>query len=866
MKSFRGSLSQRLGEQARDTALYALDVAQDPQLYLDRGWEASRRYFFSVIFIAIVLSKCFHILVHLKSLTVVSFLVWGLTFFLVDFLLILIACALARSFRYPLWRYLAAFSTAIWSLYTASMISANISYYVHVGNEIHWRNVNNFHHDKPTAWTVLTALGLGILIDVMIYTAAYYATPHLFRITDAFLDIWVSLLPAKYRCTRRKEQKLPDPEIYEQIAIDDYDENHESAGLLETPEDQPQTSALPSSDRKSTSMLKRGIVIACSVVYLLLRFARPTDATYAFLSATLPLAPFKGLIYRPNQGCVTDLPGDFSWLEDKTALDDFPNFDWLRTDDSLNGFVEWSPFKINHTEHFQTHYNPAKDPLHNINLQNEILEPLREVLKNGTVKIKHVILIKLESNRQDVFPFRSDSYIMKHIKESYEDGQIPQKVLDRLATLTPMAQRFTGFDNKFETEAERPEPYGGISAKNAYTSGTYTMKSLTGTICGLNPIAVFNNLEYYHDMYQPCLPHIFNALSAQPNRTTETEDWMSWPWHTMWMQSHYGTWDKQYMLTPAMGFTEVMDKERLEEFNDKYLPEEKHDHDYPDKTLNGYLRDVITAAKEKKRRLFLTHLTHNTHTPYYVPGEYEEFFGNGAGWNDKINKYLNTIVYQDEWLADIMEILNENDMADETLLVMAGDHGLSLPNDGGVTANHDPHVGSFHVPLFFSHPKLPQIEVDSAVLSTQILPTILDLLIESSSIDEHDTKIVKDLLSMYEGQSMIRDLIPEQDGKREWHFSTMNPGGTWVSMRAAEQPYRLVVPLIADAPWRFTDVIADPFELRPEEDLNIVDLHDIVQTRYGPVAAKWLSEAAHVSQWWIAENHKRWGYNATLEA
>lgn len=553
------------------------------------------------------------------------------------------------------------------------MISANISYYVHVGNEIHWRNVNNFHHDKPTAWTVLTALGLGILIDVMIYTAAYYATPHLFRITDAFLDIWVSLLPAKYRCTRRKEQKLPDPEIYEQIAIDDYDENHESAGLLETPEDQPQTSALPSSDRKSTSMLKRGIVIACSVVYLLLRFARPTDATYAFLSATLPLAPFKGLIYRPNQGCVTDLPGDFSWLEDKTALDDFPNFDWLRTDDSLNGFVEWSPFKINHTEHFQTHYNPAKDPLHNINLQNEILEPLREVLKNGTVKIKHVILIKLESNRQDVFPFRSDSYIMKHIKESYEDGQIPQKVLDRLATLTPMAQRFTGFDNKFETEAERPEPYGGISAKNAYTSGTYTMKSLTGTICGLNPIAVFNNLEYYHDMYQPCLPHIFNALSAQPNRTTETEDWMSWPWHTMWMQSHYGTWDKQYMLTPAMGFTEVMDKERLEEFNDKYLPEEKHDHDYPDKTLNGYLRDVITAAKEKKRRLFLTHLTHNTHTPYYVPGEYEEFFGNGAGWNDKINKYLNTIVYQDEWLADIMEILNENDMADETLLVMAGD-------------------------------------------------------------------------------------------------------------------------------------------------------------------------------------------------
>lgn len=81
---------------------------------MDRGWEASRRYFFSVIFIAIIVSKCFHILVHLKSLTVLSFLFWGLSFFLVDFVLILVACALARSFRYPLWRYLAAFATVLW--------------------------------------------------------------------------------------------------------------------------------------------------------------------------------------------------------------------------------------------------------------------------------------------------------------------------------------------------------------------------------------------------------------------------------------------------------------------------------------------------------------------------------------------------------------------------------------------------------------------------------------------------------------------------------------------------------------------------------------------------------------------------------
>lgn len=80
-------------------------------------------------------------------------------------------------------------------------------------------------------------------------------------------------------------------------------------------------------------------------------------------------------------------------------------------------------------------------------------------------------------------------------------------------------------------------------------------------------------------------------------------------------------------------------------------------------------------------------------------------------------------------------------------------------------------------------------------------------------------------------------------------------------MRAAAQPYRLVVPLISDAPWRFTNVVTDPFELEPEEDMDITALFEVVQTRHGPDAAKWLSEAAHISQWWIAENHRRWKFS-----
>ncbi|CAI7613677.1 unnamed protein product [Penicillium glandicola] len=860
----QGDLPQRLRGKLGSAAIFALKVARSPQDHLDRGWEASRAYLFSVIFISLLLSKAFHIYVHLNVLTALSLLAWGPTFFFLDVLLILGARSLARSYEWRTTRDVAAIFTALFSLYTSSMISANISFYIHKGVEIHWRISSGFYHDKPAATLVLSALFVAILLEASILVGAFYATPYLSRATGAFLKIWGVVLSATFRYFRSKRQSLPHPDTYERIAIDDFDvddDNSDSVSLLDAPQAPPV--------QKSRALLKSAIVVSCSAILLFVRVIRPRNMVYSFLSASLPLAPFGGIRFGSSQRGVAALPGDFSWLEGKTALDTFPTFDWLHTGDSATAFPDWSPFHINHTgstatkDHVYEHYNPMKDPLHIPNLQNDTLESIRDVLHSGDMKIKHIIVIKLESNRQDVFPFRSDSYIMEHIKNSY-NGKIPDEVMDRLANLTPTAQRLTGFETGFNENKNRPEPYGGLSAKKAYTAGTYTMKSITGTMCGVSPIAVQNNLEYKHDIYQPCLPHIFHALNQQSDITNQTEDWTSWPWHSMWMQSHYGTWDHQEQLTPHMGFKDITTKESINEGGAIYIPEETEEEEkygHPDHTLKNYMRDAFAEAKKNNTRLFIGHLTHNTHTPWFKPGNYSEMFGNGAGWNEQLNRYLNTVKYQDDWLATILEILEEAGVADETLLVMAGDHGLSLPNDGGITANHDPHVGSFHVPLLMAHPKLPSVEISNAILSTQMLPSILDILIETSSINEQSAHILKDLLPLYEGQSLLRPLIDEQGKKQEWHFSTMNPGGTWVSMRSAAKPYRLVVPLIPDAPWRFTDVVADPLEFNPEEDTDIVSLFDLVQTRYGPKAAGWLSTAAHVSQWWIEENHRRWKYS-----
>lgn len=98
-----------LSEKYRPSVLFTIS----PQSYIDRGWAASRKFLFSVIFVSLVLSKIFHICVHLRSLTASSLLAWGSTFFLVDILLILIARGLTRLFEWRTCRDVAALLTVL---------------------------------------------------------------------------------------------------------------------------------------------------------------------------------------------------------------------------------------------------------------------------------------------------------------------------------------------------------------------------------------------------------------------------------------------------------------------------------------------------------------------------------------------------------------------------------------------------------------------------------------------------------------------------------------------------------------------------------------------------------------------------------
>jgi hypothetical protein len=165
-----------------------------------------------------------------------------------------------------------------------------------------------------------------------------------------------------------------------------------------------------------------------------------------------------------------------------------------------------------------------------------------------------------------------------------------------------------------------------------------------------------------------------------------------------------------------------------------------------------------------------------------------------------------------------------------------------------------------------AHPKLPPIEIDSPVISSQILPSIIDLLIESASLSEDSTKAARDLRSIYEGQSLIRPQIVEQDGRQAWHFTVMNTGGSWLSVRSAARPeFRLVIPLVNDVEWRFSDLSKDPNELSPIERFSLPDLASTISKRYDDDVLNWLYNAAYVANWWVTENWDRWRFSPEAE-
>jgi len=157
---------------------------------------------------------------------------------------------------------------------------------------------------------------------------------------------------------------------------------------------------------------------------------------------------------------------------------------------------------------------------------------------------------------------------------------------------------------------------------------------------------------------------------------------------------------------------------------------------------------------------------------------------------------------------------------------------------------------------------LPHIDISANATSLAIIPTILDLLVQSQSLNEKDSAIASSLLPEYQGQSLLRPFHNQRpdDGLAVWNFALINGGGAMLAITTANSPYRLILPLKEEFNYRFTHLGKDPGELKPLEGWSVPRLVDQVRKDHGEEAATWLMDAERVGRWWVDEQKRIWDY------
>ena len=111
---------------------------------------------------------------------------------------------------------------------------------------------------------------------------------------------------------------------------------------------------------------------------------------------------------------------------------------------------------------------------------------------------------------------------------------------------------------------------------------------------------------------------------------------------------------------------------------------------------------------------------HETYRPH--PGTIEPF------GEEPSDLYDGEIAYTDRHLGRVLRALDEEGLAEDTVVVLLSDHGEELEDRGEIGHGHTLHRELLHVPLVIRAPGFEPRRVPHAVRGVDLLPTLLELL------------------------------------------------------------------------------------------------------------------------------------------
>ncbi|MDQ5812565.1 MAG: LTA synthase family protein, partial [Actinomycetota bacterium] len=245
-----------------------------------------------------------------------------------------------------------------------------------------------------------------------------------------------------------------------------------------------------------------------------------------------------------------------------------------------------------------------------------------------------------------------------------------------------------------------------LMAERAYAVVPHTSKALVATLCGVAPPLDDEKTESEPDVIPARC--IADLLKEQGYRTS-------------FFQSATEDFERRRMLVENLGHEdffpiEAMSKEGFQEAN--YFG-------YEDNIMLEPSRTWLEENGDEGPFL-ATYLTVTPHHDYVVPDRYgKKHFAE----DEELNKYLNTVRYQDFFLKNLLEQYKELGLYEDTIFIVLGDHGEGFEEHGLKQHDNVIYNEGLHIPLFIHDPRRPKSgTIEAPVNEFDVLPTVADLL------------------------------------------------------------------------------------------------------------------------------------------
>jgi arylsulfatase A-like enzyme len=246
----------------------------------------------------------------------------------------------------------------------------------------------------------------------------------------------------------------------------------------------------------------------------------------------------------------------------------------------------------------------------------------------------------------------------------------------------------------------------GFVVKQARAFIPHTAKSVVSILCGVRPYPGVADIEaWWPHMPAKCLPELLRERG----------------YHTALFQSSSQLFADWVNLMYNSGFEELWPLERLP-YKEKF--ESVNYYGLDEDVMLEPMRHWIRTHKGQP--LHITTLTLTPHHDYKTPKSHKIISYRG---DVELNQYLNAVRYADGFIGRFVSLLKEEGVYEESIIVLAGDHGEAFGEHGTRAHSTTPHEEALHVPLVIHAPWMRErVEVEGLRMLEDIVPTVSALL------------------------------------------------------------------------------------------------------------------------------------------